>query len=159
MVFVDEKWCNIYFVGIIHPCTHPEDAEAPPTEDDDMYLAIFNYIDRLFSIVRPKKLLYMAIDGVAPRAKMNQQRSRRFRAAKEAEEIAADAERLRKEMIDLGLAPPPRKKPAWDSNVITPGTTFMARLASFLRFYIQKKISMDPRWKYYRYSFRCQCSW
>jgi hypothetical protein len=30
-----------------------------------MYLAIFDYIDRVFCVVRPRQLLYMAIDGVS----------------------------------------------------------------------------------------------
>ena len=52
---------------------HPEDGPAPSSEEE-MYLGIFKYIDTVFSVVRPRKLLFMAIDGGAPRAKMNQQR-------------------------------------------------------------------------------------
>ena len=57
--------------GIIHPASHPEDRPPPETEDD-MYIAITDYLERVFAAVRPRKLLFMAIDGPAPRAKMNQ---------------------------------------------------------------------------------------
>jgi 5'-3' exoribonuclease 2 len=46
--------------GIIHPCCHPEDKPAPPTEEE-MYIEIFKYIDRIFAMIRPRKLLFMAI--------------------------------------------------------------------------------------------------
>ncbi|KAK7906649.1 hypothetical protein WMY93_015261 [Mugilogobius chulae] len=133
--------------GIIHPCTHPEDKPAPKNEDE-MMVAIFEYIDRLFNIVRPRRVLYMAIDGVAPRAKMNQQRSRRFRASKEGVELAEEKSRMREEVIQRGgYLPPEEIKERFDSNCITPGTEFMDNLARCLRYYVADRLSNDPGWK------------
>lgn len=132
--------------GIIHPCSHPENGPQPKNEQE-MYENVCLYVDRLVRAVRPRKLLYLAVDGVAPRAKMNQQRSRRFRSAQEARERAETEVQVREALEDQGVAPPPPSEAPWDSNVITPGTKFMIDLSEYIRFYIRKRIATDRAWK------------
>nr|CCA30120.1 GF20490, related [Neospora caninum Liverpool]CEL71366.1 TPA: GF20490, related [Neospora caninum Liverpool] len=131
--------------GIIHPCCHTDDGSCPATEEE-MFLSIFQYVDRIVDIIQPRKLLYLAIDGVAPRAKMNQQRSRRFKAAKDIQEEEKAYEELKAQFESEGREVPP-KKIRWDSNVITPGTPFMHRLAIAITYYIQDRLATRSSWQ------------
>lgn len=66
--------------GIIHQCSHPNDDDVHfRISEDKIFADIFHYLEVLFRIIKPRKVFFMAVDGVAPRAKMNQQRGRRFR--------------------------------------------------------------------------------
>jgi hypothetical protein len=69
---------------------------------------------------------------------MNQQRSRRFRSARDAIEARAAAQRRGE--------PAPEGEP-FDSNCITPGTPFMARLSEHLHFFVRKQQTSDPAWQ------------
>jgi 5'-3' exoribonuclease 2 len=80
--------------GIIHGCSHNNnDAEefsevdvVVPITEPEIFRNICYYLDRIIKdVAQPTQLVYMAIDGVAPRAKLNQQRARRYRSGKEGE--------------------------------------------------------------------------
>lgn len=125
--------------GIIHNCTHKDSDDATfRMTEEQMFIAIFNYIEHLYGKIKPKQLFFMAIDGVAPRAKMNQQRARRFRTA-------LDVENAREKAIREGKEMP--KEEAFDSNCITPGTEFMAKLTKQLKWFVNNKISTDSDWQ------------
>lgn len=74
-------------------------------------------------IVQPKKYVYISMDGVAPRAKMVQQRSRRYKSVQLKEVLKA-------KMMELDM----EKEIEWDpSPNICPGTKFMEKLSAAFR--------------------------
>ncbi|CAL1537410.1 unnamed protein product [Lymnaea stagnalis] len=125
--------------GVIHVCSHPDD-ENPHFRitEEKIFKDICHYIDFLFRMIKPKKVFFMAVDGVAPRAKMNQQRGRRFRSAREAELLIQKAQ-------ERGETLPTEQR--FDSNCITPGTPFMVRLQDHLKYFVVDKITHDPLWQ------------
>lgn len=130
--------------GILHVCTHNNNHsdDTSPATFEEQFQAIVRYLDRLVTcIVKPKKLVYLAIDGVAPRAKLNQQRSRRFRAGLERQEKVKELA-LEMEKNGTNLS----KKDIFDSNCITPGTEFLERISEQLIYFIRHKIKNDPLW-------------
>ncbi|KAK0393265.1 hypothetical protein QR680_000125 [Steinernema hermaphroditum] len=125
--------------GIIHNCSHPNDDDVSfRISEEEIFSNIFEYIDQLFNIIGPKKVFFMAVDGVAPRAKMNQQRARRFMSARNADQQQKMAKAAGKELPTTDR---------FDSNCITPGTIFMIELQKQLEFFVQMKQSTDAKWK------------
>ena len=76
---------------------------------DKVILSIENYI----KIIKPTSSLFIAFDGVAPFAKMDQQRVRRYKN-KYISNSSINNDNL----------------PKWDTSAITPGTNFMASLSN-----------------------------
>lgn len=97
---------------------------------------------------------------------MNQQRSRRFRTARENKEkeeqrlegialfegvlILVKSLTLYNPILAMGktVSEDTKNVKTWDSNAITPGTPFMTLLASSLRYWVAKKLNTDPGWKH-----------
>ena len=56
--------------GIIHTCTHSNNDKLVLLNEREMFQRIFSYTDRLYKLVKPSRLMYLAVDGVAPRVSL-----------------------------------------------------------------------------------------
>ena len=89
----------------------------------EVYNTVAGIILRMVQIVQPRDCLILAVDGVAPGAKMQQQRGRREKAARERSPIET-----------------------FDRNAITPGTEFMIRLNTYIvRFIASYRQYLPPK--------------
>lgn len=94
--------------------------------EEKMLNNVLKYIELLYDYSKPNKLLFIAVDGPAPKAKMIQQRQRRFKKF-------YDKIKLNEILQEEGIEIPPDKE-EWDTNAITPGTIFMDKLAHKLKY-------------------------
>lgn len=89
----------LFLKGIIHTSTH-NNTESFDATEGEMMRAIFAALELLVEIARPKKLLFVSVDGVAPRAKMNQQRQRRFKSAYPSSQGAQSEDEVQGERVN-----------------------------------------------------------
>ena len=128
--------------GIIHRCAKDESALFKDLlcgkKTEEIYISILNYTNFIISQIKPRKGLVIAVDGVAPRAKMNNQRNRRFMASKTQSSVNDF-------MINtLKISP---NIVYFKNNSISPGTEFMIELNKAMYFMIQRKLHEDISWK------------
>jgi 5'-3' exonuclease len=108
---VPDTYC-IDFNGLIHPVAHDIISKKASNIHECILNALWDKIIHYMLTSQAKKIIICA-DGVAPLAKMVQQRKRRYLT-------------VYKNKLDSIQS-------AWDTNAITPGTQFMEELNSFMK--------------------------
>ena len=86
-------------------------------------------LDKIISFLNPQKLVYIAVDGTTPRARLGPQRRCVVPCEEEGDE--SDEE-------DLELL---------GTMNLTPGTEVMEHISEILQYYIALRMSTDPAWK------------
>jgi 5'-3' exonuclease len=89
--------------------------------ENNMLYSIIEYITTLIELVNPQKGTYIAIDGVAPIAKVKQQRIRRYKSIHD-KKLWDNIKKKYNEPIE----------PYWNNSAITPGTQFMVKLHNYI---------------------------
>lgn len=83
--------------------------------ENDIIKKVINDISQCIKEINPNKRVFIAFDGVAPMAKLDQQRNRRY--------MSAFQEQMSSNKNDDSI-----KQYNWNTSSITPGTSFMMKL-------------------------------
>jgi 5'-3' exonuclease len=115
--------CN----SIIYDAVHNIDfSKLVESDMNTIIRAVCVKIDEYINLLKPNNIIYIAFDGVAPVAKLEQQRSRRYKSLYQ-NNISRS--------IFKGVKPDP-----WNTTAITPGTVFMKTLNDKIRSYYSDTI-------------------
>lgn len=98
--------------------------------ENDLIKEVCLKIDEYIKIVNPKKLVYIGFDGIAPVAKLKQQKERRYKSK--------FMEMLLEELYedhDMEI----KEKNSFDKTCITPGTNFMKKLDKKIKYFFKDR--------------------
>ena len=109
---------NSIIYDAIRKCDISKDNFTEQLEEEVIF-----QLEQHIADINPRKQVIIAFDGIAPMAKIQQQRERRFKS---------DLERkIRKSLYE--------KEEQWDTCNITPGTTFMKHLMMRIETYFKSQ--------------------
>jgi 5'-3' exonuclease len=110
--------CN----SIIYDAIHNIDFTTITEPDTDVIInKVILKIDEYINVIKPISNLFIAFDGVAPVAKLNQQRERRYKSLYQTKITRSIYKNT--------------KPDAWNTAAITPGTIFMKKLNEKIKNY------------------------
>jgi 5'-3' exonuclease len=107
--------CNSIIYDAVHSTTSSENINT--VDANRIISAVLAKIEEYILLIKPDNYVYIAFDGVAPVAKLEQQRQRRYKSQYQ-------------NTISQGIFKDFKvtKTNPWDTTAITPGTQFMALL-------------------------------
>jgi 5'-3' exoribonuclease 2 len=103
--------CNSIIYEAVHKMEFTQNSE---NDTDSIIRAVCSKIDEYIHQLKPDNSIYIAFDGVAPVAKLEQQRSRRYKSMYQ--------NNISRSIFNTVTADP------WNTTAITPGTIFMQKL-------------------------------
>jgi len=113
--YIDNMYmdCNSIIYDAVHELNKRTELVEPDVFESNVINMVIANIEKYILTISPSNSIFIAFDGVAPFAKMNQQKTRRYKT----------------HFMSKSSPSQPRK---WDTSAITPGTKFMERLSSRL---------------------------
>ena len=119
--------CN----SIVYDVVHTTDfSNLVDTDVNTIIKSVCSKIDEYICLIKPNKSVFIAFDGVAPVAKLDQQRSRRYKSAYQ--------NFIKKTIYNNTEACDP-----WNTTAITPGTKFMSHLSASVKKYYNNPITYN----------------
>lgn len=118
--------CNSIIYEAVHTICFKNWAEKDGSKTSIIIHWSILKIEEYISLIKPDTTIFIAFDGVAPVAKMAQQRGRRYKSAHQ----AIVSKNIFKEASTI--------QDMWNTSSITPGTEFMDELNKSMRMYFSQ---------------------